>query len=260
MPLLGAIHEDAPASVPEIARMGLLAALPVPAVVDWSIQCPPDGDPLGNDRLSNCVAVAELRAIQMRRRAAFGDEWKPDQALADALYGRDAGYVPGDPSTDRGTTTTTAMSNWATHGVRINLQDLDVVLWLSIDRINIPGVQRALAHTGPVQLSLGLPRGIEDDPRAPWRLPPLSEMRNFRWQRSSWGGHRVLLVGYDRAASEFKVRSWGVDILMSADFMLRYGLGIDATLSREWFNAAGVSPAGLTWDPVFAEFASLRGA
>src|SRR3954469_17263101 len=114
---LGAIHEDTPDSVPEIARMGLLSALPIPDVVDWSIQCPPDGDSLGNDVLSNCVAIAELRAIEMRRKVAFGDAWKPDRVLADALYSRDSGYIPGDATTDRGTITTNAMSNWAVHGV-----------------------------------------------------------------------------------------------------------------------------------------------
>lgn len=259
MPLsLGSIHQDTPDTVPDLGRMGLLAALPVPVAIDWGEECPPDGDALGNDHLSNCVPIAELRAIEMRRKVAFNDAWKPTMADVNALYARDAGYVVGDASTDRGTIAVTAMSNWAVHGVRVNSQDLDVVHWLSILPSRIPDIYRALAHTGPVQLSMGLPLGIQERPTDPWRLPVVGDTRAFRWQRGSWGGHRVLLIAYDRDRKTFRVRSWGKDIEVSNDFLLRYALAVDVTLSREWFDASGLSPFKVGWDPVYAEFQSLR--
>jgi hypothetical protein len=84
------------------------AQLPIiPSVLDWSAWGPQDWCVMLNDRLGDCVAAAAGHAIQSwtGNAAETKEESRPvtvsDQAVLD-MYCAISGYVPGDPSTDRG--------------------------------------------------------------------------------------------------------------------------------------------------------------
>lgn len=254
MPKLGLIHVDTPSDVPGVARLPMANIMP-PTSVDWLSRCPADGDMLGNDVLGDCVQVAKLRTIQIRRAIAMGDSWKPTLDMAVGLYQRETGYSPDVPGSDQGTMTDTSMRAWTASGVRVNDQDLDVVHWLSVPRRSALQTKLALAHTGPLQLSLNLPAALQDIVQAgkDWELP--ASFAGGEWTPGSWGAHRVVLGGYDPTG--WKIRTWGMDVRMDFGFMIMFGLAIDATLSREWFTAVGTSPAGMTWDEATAELPTL---
>ena len=208
---------------------------------------------LGNDRYGNCVAVAELRAIEMRRANANGDGWKPTEAQALGLYGSLTGFDPITGQPDNGTDTVVAMTKWCVTGVRVNEQDEDLVFWASVDPTNVQHCQLAAAHTGPVQITLALPDAAQD--LTSWAKEPGI---GPAWAAGSWGCHRVISGKY--YGEEFVVRTWGQDVAMHPKFWSSYVIAVDVSLSREWLNTTGVSPAGLDWAALELDMMQLRAA
>src|SRR5487761_1187670 len=158
---LGLIHRPRPVAVPALgARLVMPSA---PPSCDWHRYMPADGDALGNDVVGDCVEAAALNALYMRR-AVHGDQRRPTEAQAAALYGAGAGYRPGDPTTDRGTDSVSAMTAWATSGIRADAQTLDLVAGASI---RLAELRAAVALLGPVQVSIDLPIAAQDV-SVPW--------------------------------------------------------------------------------------------
>lgn len=249
---LGAIHAPVPDAVPALAARARLSALPVPTHVDWFSECPADGDALGNDAIGNCVEVADLRAIQVRRRVAHGDAWVPTREMALARYARLTGFDPASGSPDLGTDTAVDLADWVTNGIQVNNQDLEAVLWATVDPRATVDVVRALAHMGPLLVTLNLPLAAQD-PNAWGRAP---DSTHGGWRPGSWGCHRVVLGAFD-APTGWVVRSWGWDVHVHPAFWDAYVLGVDVTLSRAWLDVTGRAPPGLDWDALAAELGRL---
>lgn len=253
----GLIHTETPPGVASILRLPMVDShQPVPAKVDWFEKCPADGDPLGNDEAGNCTQVRKLRMIQIKRANAFGDTWKPSAQMALAMYEAEAGYKPGDRSTDVGTPNDVSLFAWEREGIRVNSQDLNVSLWLSVPRLSVELIKRAIARTGPVGFNVNLPYAMRDSPVQPWILPTDGSTTTFDWSPGSWGPHSAVLGAYD--GNMFKVRTWGIDVPMDLAFLIHYSLSVDAMLDRQWFNAMGVSPDGTDYDTIKTELSPLR--
>ena len=247
---LGAIHSDLPAAVPPLGdRARLNFHVPLPEV-DWHKSCPADGDAIGNDRFGCCVPAAELRAVQMRRSVAWKDIWKPDEADVLGLYAKLTGFDPTRGLPDDGTDTVSAMTSWCQSGIRLDVQDLDVVLWASVAPAQASHVKLAIGLLGPVQVTLALPLGAQDP--ASWRDAPGT---GPEWEPASWGYHRVVSGKYD--GDVFTVRSWGLDLALHPEFWSRYAARVDVTIAREWFTSTGLSPMGLDWDQLKADMGQL---
>lgn len=246
---LGAIQTAPPAAIQPLGARARLSLMEPPPRADWLAACPADGDPLGNDRLGNCVPCAMLRTVQLRRANAWGDAWRPDAAEAVALYAELAGYDPVTGAHDGGTDTAAAMLAWARTGIATQ-QALDIVRWATVAPAAGRHLRLAIAHTGPVQATLALPIGAED-PESWAREPGQGDA----WQPGTWGNHRVLVGAYDGDA--LVCRSWGRDLALHPAFWSRYALGVDVTLSRQWLDATGLSPAGLDWIALEGDMAAL---
>jgi hypothetical protein len=248
---LGAIHRPAPPAIRPLAERASLSLMTAPASCDWHAACPADGDMLGNDRFGDCVPVAELRAIQMRRAVVGRDAWKPAAARALELYEALTGFNPATGQPDRGTDTALAMQAWCASGVWINSQDVDVVRWASVDPARLDHTRLAVAHTGPVQVTLALPLAAQDV--AVWAEAP-----GFgpAWAAGSWGCHRVICGKYDAAG--LTVRTWGQDVPMSLPFWRAFVVAVDAALSREWLDTTGLAPSGLDWAALQADMEALQ--
>jgi len=161
---LGAIHTPAPPAIRPLAARARLALMTPPQSADWLAACPADGDPLGNDAVGNCVPCAELRTVQVRRANARGDSWRPTRDTAFALYAALTGFNPTTGLPDDGTDTARAMASWTTGGIRIDEQNLDVVCWAAVDPADAAHIAIAIGHTGPVQVTLALPKAAETSP------------------------------------------------------------------------------------------------
>jgi hypothetical protein len=247
---LGAIHTPAPPAIRPLAARAHLALMTPPRSADWLAACPADGDPLGNDAVGNCVPCAELRTIQVRRANARGDSWRPTRDKAFALYAALTGFNPMTGLPDDGTDTAMGMASWATGGIRIDEQNLDVVCWATVDPADAAHIAIAIGHTGPVQVSLALPKAAED--LAVWSQPPGN---GAGWEPGSWGCHRVIAGKFD--GLERVCRTWGQDVVIHPAFWSAYVVAVDATLSREWMEATGLAPSGLDWDALQADLTGL---
>ena len=247
---LGAIHVPAPRAIRPLAARARLSLMTPPTSADWLARCPADGDPLGNDAVGDCVPCAELRTIQVRRVNAWGDVWRPTRDMAFGLYAALTGFDPVTGLPDDGTDTVKGMASWATAGIRIDDQNLDVVRWATVDPADAAHIAIAIGHTGPVQVSLALPKAAEDV--TVWSRPPGA---GAGWEPASWGCHRVMVGAFDGA--ERVCRTWGQDVAIHPAFWSAYVLAVDATLSREWMEATGLAPSGLDWDALDGDLAGL---
>jgi hypothetical protein len=248
---LGAIHVPAPRAIRLLADRARLSLMTPPTSADWLAKCPADGDPLGNDAVGNCVACAELRAIQVSRANAWGDVWRPTRDMAFALYGALTGFDPVTLLPDNGTDTAHAMASWSANGVRIDDQNLDVVRWATVDPADAAHIAIAIGYTGPIQVSMALPTAAQDV--TVWSQPPGT---GAGWVPGSWGYHRVMVGAFD--GTERVCRTWGQDVIIHPEFWVAYVVGVDATLSREWMDATGLAPSGLDWDALDQDVASLE--
>ena len=242
---LGAVHTPTPATIQPFSQRAKLQLMTAPPRVDWFAKNPADRNALGNGRIGNCVPCAMLRAQETRRANAWSDVWAPTEAEAVALYSTLTGYDPATGLPDDGTDTAQAMSHWAVNGILG-----DVVLWTTVDHNAVTHVSLAIAHTGPVQVTLSLP--IAADDVSTWAKSPGD---GAGWEPGSWGNHRVLVGAYD--GLERVCRTWGQDVVMHPEFFARYCIGVDVTLSREWLDTTGVSPAGLDWDALRGDIDGL---
>ena len=247
---LGAIHSSAPPAIRPMAARARLALMTPPRSADWLARCPADGNPLGNDTVGDCVPCAELRAIQVRRANSWGDSWRPTRDNALGLYTALTGFNPTTGLPDDGTDTARAMASWATGGIRIDEQNLDVVCWATVDPADAAHIAIAIGHTGPIQVSLALPSAAQD--LAVWSQPPGI---GTGWEPGSWGYHRVMVGAFD--ADRRVCRTWGQDVAIHPAFWSAYVVAVDAALSREWMEATGLAPSGLDWDALRQDVASF---
>lgn len=247
---LGAIHTPAPVAIAPLSTRASLERMAIPQNADWWAKCPPDGDALGNDEYGCCVECGDLRIIQSRRANAWGDTWKPTKQMALSLYTLRTGFnqLTGQP--DNGTDTVADMTAWVQHGIQLDEQNLDVVLWATVNPARDDEIALAVAHLGPIAVSMALPIAAQD--LSTWSQAP---GQGADWTPASWGYHRVAAGAFD--GRQRVVRTWGNDITMHPEFWSRYVVECDAALSREWLDATGLSPDGLDWNALTADLERL---
>jgi hypothetical protein len=248
---LGAVHREAPALVPHLASLiKLPAAAPSRnwhAACDWGVPI----DMLGNDTYGDCVEVYCLQVLRMLTSNIWGrDSWTPTKVQALALYTANTtpAFNPIGPANDNGTDVVRFMSYWASKGIRLTDQTLDVCLWTQTTVADAP---EAIDHTGPIGLTLSLPVAAQD--MTNWAKAPGT---GADWLPGSWGGHQVPVGRYDSdgagGAKVLTCVTWAAEQAMHPDFVAKYAQGWQAPLSRLLLGAAGVSPNGLNWDEAMA--------
>jgi hypothetical protein len=243
---LGALHRPQPLAIRPLSTRASLHLMIPPPRIDWHAKCPADGDSLSNDKYGCCVPVSDYRIIQMRKANLWGDPTKPLVSDILSRYSALTGFSLATGQPDDGTDTVQDMSAWCSKGIRVGSQTLDVPYWCMCHPQNRQEVNLAIAHTGPVGITMLLPEAAQD--LEVWSKPPGN---GTAWQPGSWGGHRVMCGKYDGETRT--VRTWGLDVVVHPDFWKKYVVAVDATLSREWLTTTGLTPLGLNWDALKAD-------
>jgi hypothetical protein len=237
---MGANFRPAPPSIaPLVARASLSRLVPRKSV-NWFAKRKADGDPLKNNKLGCCCQAADYRRIEIDR-AVLGDEWRPTEVMVVGRY-TETGYDPVTGANDNGTATDDDMIAWTTKGIIVNDQTLHIPHWCSVDPLNSDHVALAIDRTGPVLLTLALPRCWEDLSR--WAQAP---GQGSDWQ-TGVGSHRVLAGAYEAVGGALTVRTWGQDVELHPEWITRYCQAVDAVLSLAWFAAQPeLALPGLQW-------------
>lgn len=159
----GALHDP---SHPGLSSAIDFAAVRVgtPAPVNWFASCPADGDILDNDRLSDCVPVADFRLLQIWM-ALQGTAWPIPLDLVHLRYAATGGW-DGTPATDTGTVTQADMFAWQA-GPIVAADREWRVKWLTV----APADVLAALRCGPLLVTLGLTAEDADDPDTWWDDP-----------------------------------------------------------------------------------------
>lgn len=248
---LGAKHRPQPLAVRPLSQRASLHLMVPPPRIDWHAKCPADGDALANDRYGCCVPVADYRILQMRKANLWGDTTKPLVSAILARYSALTGFSLATGQPDNGTDTVTDMQSWCTRGIQVADQTEDVPYWCMCHPRVRTEVNIAIAHTGPVAVTMMLP--VEAQDLDVWSKSPGT---GTGWAPGSWGGHRVVCGKYD--GNIRTVRTWGVDINVHPDFWAAYVVAVDATISHLWLTTTGLTPLGLDLDALKTDMTYVR--
>lgn len=158
----GAIHQPRHECVANALPFTRVGTTTPPNWFDTWNWRPNDGDILGNDRLSCCVAAADLRLVQAFKARA-GIKWRPPVELVELRYEATGGWLRTD-ETDNGTVTQADAFDWSLSPIVAG--ETYPVTWTIVEPTD---VLAALRH-GPLLVTLGLEAAVQDDPLT-WGRP-----------------------------------------------------------------------------------------
>ena len=216
----------------------------VPDTVDWYSRVPADWGMMGNDQIGDCTAAAIGHAIE--QWTAYTDPAPVVMSTPQvvAAYSAFSGYVPGDQSTDQGSTCLTALHYWRTAGVQTPGGGPDTLSAFARLR-TVAELRRAIATFGNAYAAVGLPLSAQNEDVWSSTSDPVG----------SWGGHCVPIVGFNPTGPVCV--TWGALKQMTWAWWTTYSEEAYALLSPDWLRATGTDPAGINWAKLEAALAAL---
>ena len=209
-----------------------------PTSVDYAAGLPADLGMMLNDTIGDCAEAGYCHALQVWSEAAGRALLTEPDASVEALY-ETQGYVPGEPSTDRGTVLQSLLS----YLVRTASPAGGVPRLLSfveVDPTNRADVDRATYESGLVYVGFNVPAYLSslEAPGSVWDVDAGAD-------GSIVGGHCVVSPGYYPGGR--RIVSWGsASYRMTDAFWSEYVDECYALVSPEFAGATGLTPLGMT--------------
>jgi hypothetical protein len=156
-----------------------------------------------NDQYGDCLEVAACNAIQTKKGLAASDFTPMDNSVPLNLYSTISGFMPGDPSTDTGTSVSGLFSYWSSTPI----DGWILSGYAPIDPADSYSIRNTLLDPtyGGVLLVLNL---------------ALSQKNQIVWSEAgspgTWGPHAVWLDQYD--GDKYCSTSWGEPKWIAQDF------------------------------------------
>lgn len=247
-----------PVARPQTFRLHnyLLSSLPpAPASVDYSAKATPVlQDTMGNDQLGDCVIAAGGHIVGVETGNA-GALFHATLAQIVAQYSAITGYVPGDPSTDNGTSLVQALDYWVQHGFPNGTKLMGYVSVNAADKAELASAVYLFEN-----LLLGL-----DLPDA-W-VQPFPSGDGFTWDvagpQDQNNGHCVMATGF--GPSGLTIDTWGMLGDMTWAAVQTY---CSANVGGEMYvlltpdqigKAQTKAPNGVAWSQLISDFDSIGG-
>ena len=225
------------------------AQTPISDYAHYADVLPADVGMFENDRLGCCTCAAVYHALQVWERFAQGRLDSISDSMVVNLYRR-FGY-DGTPMTDHGAVEQDVLASWVSQGVPFPSRQTDkLVAPIEIDPRNIDDMQRGVYECGVAYVGFSVPAGLMEAMPDVWDESP--------GYGSSVGNHAVILTGYSKADHTFDLISWGRKFKMTEAFWQRYGAEAYALCDRQWVEANGKTPLGMTIDELAQQAAGLR--
>lgn len=202
----------------------------------------------GNDEYGDCVEAEYDHQVDVWA-VHTGKPYKNARAASLNAYTDITGFNPLDPNSDQGTNMLDAQKYW----VKTGMYGVKADAYASVNPTNDFEVQTSVAYYASLSIGLQLPISAQNQTgNGPWTVVTGPDAKP-----GSWGGHCVLITGYNVARGMFWVATWGTLQAMTWDFFHTYCDEAYVQLSHEWIAASGQSPSGLAWGQLSADLANL---
>jgi hypothetical protein len=208
-----------------------------------------------NDTLGDCTIAGLAHVVGVLTNGATGTPFVYSNQQITTLYSACGGYVPGDPSTDRGCDEQTVLNYWENNGAPIG--DHKIAGWLSVNGADPSEYRAALWLFENLYFGLELPDA--------W-LNPGPEASGFTWDVAGApdpkNGHCVVGVGY--TAQGVTIDSWGMLGTLTDKAIAKYGVPahgeVYTVVSQDGISKANQkAPNGFDWSQLIADFDSMGG-
>lgn len=237
----------------KLSRYISLSRLPTPpATIDYS---KPATTALSmvylNDQLGSCVPAGIAHDIGIFTANADGTPATFTDEQIETIYSDISGYVPGDPSTDRGCDEVAAVNLWRQRGFFGH----QIAGWIEVDATNQDHVRAAEFVLENLFFGIELPD--------PWVEVQDS---GFVWDDGTpnpQNGHCVVACGYDAAG--IQVDTWGLIGTLTwgalqRDVIAASGGQLLTVLTTEAISRASAkTPSGFDWEQLVDDFNALGG-
>lgn len=225
----------------------LTPALPAPPPrVDWSRGFNINWGMMLNDTLGDCTEAAKGHAIQCWTLCNGRMVTTPDAEVL-AAYEKDAGYVPGDPSTDNGEDELTTLNDWRQNG----FGEVPLSAYAAIDPQTFQHVQQAIYLFGVAYIGFNVPQSAMDQNAAGETWDVVADDGGIV------GGHAVAVPMYDNSGGLLTCLTWGMRQEMTWAFWQKYVDEAYALLSPAWAAHGGVDPSGFDMASLTADLSAV---
>jgi hypothetical protein len=160
-----------------------LSRLPTPPAVYGRDMTGVPCQMLGNDSLGNCVPCEQ-------QNATIVWNWAKkiivpfNVSTSTAIYSSEAGYVPGNPSTDQGTDMDVAAAYWKASGIKDangTVHKIDDYLWIDKGDLDIVNVGSWLFEIVSFGGNVGDNQEQQFDANKPWSGTPTGDVGGHCW-------------------------------------------------------------------------------
>jgi hypothetical protein len=208
-----------------------------------------------NDKLGDCVIAGIGHVVGVLTGGAGKCFVYTNQQII-ALYSAIGGYIPGDPSTDRGCDEVTALNYWENNGAPVGTNR--IAGWLAVNASDPTEWRTALWLFENLYFGMELPDA--------W-IKPMPAASGFVWDAAGApdpnNGHCVVGVGY--SAKGVSIDSWGMTGLITDAAIAKYATpkahgDLYTVVSQAGINkATQKAPNGFDWSQLIADFDSMGG-
>jgi hypothetical protein len=200
-----------------------------------------------NDQLGDCTCAGIGHMFGCWTKYAQSAELIFPDTVIETLYEQAAGYVPGNPSTDKGATLQQILDFVQKNG----LEGHTIDAFAQLRNLDTAGMSTALKLYGSVYVAVSLPQSAEDqfNYSEPWTVMPGSPIL---------GGHCITMQGFDGGLNSYRWCTWGKpDQASSIGWWQHYGMEAWAVYSKDFMRSGGTAPNGLNEASLLADMVNL---